>query len=226
MLTLPLGITNCYLILGEKNILIDAGPKNKLKRLKKLLAKHDLSVKDIDYILLTHAHWDHMGSLADIKEASGAKVIAHPFAAERAATGKLDKPIGYKLWGKILQVLMSTLAPFYKIKGFETDILIDQEELSLNDYGIQANVLCTPGHSEGSVSLITKEGDAFVGDLAMGGFPKLKGQGMPVICKDHKEIMRSWEKLLSLNIQKIHPAHGSSFHSTKFIEEIKKYSSE
>lgn len=74
-LTLPLGITNTYLIHGQSNQLIDACPKNKLKKLEKLLRTHNQNIKDINYILVAHFHWDHIGSLAAIRETSGAKIM-------------------------------------------------------------------------------------------------------------------------------------------------------
>jgi len=217
---LPLGITNTYLIKGKKNILVDAGPKNKLKILEKHLSKHDLSLKDIHYVLLTHTHWDHMGSSAAIKEASGAMLLAHKNEAERAETGKLAKPVGYGIWGKLLQELMKLLLAYHKVEGCNIDMIIDQNEYSLTEIGIEARILFTPGHTPGSLSLVLDSGEAFVGDLAMGGFPRLKGKGMPVICEDPQQVLKSWQVLLDNNVKTIFPAHGVPFSSDILKKEI------
>src|SRR5262249_14790093 len=51
----------------------------------------------------------------------------------------------------------------------EPDIVINSE-ISLSAFGVDARILHTPGHTSGSISILTPEGDAIVGDLLMGGY--------------------------------------------------------
>jgi hydroxyacylglutathione hydrolase len=219
---LPLGITNTYLIKGKSDLLIDAGPKNKLKSLEKQLKQHDLRIQDIDYILIAHSHWDHIGSLAAIKKASGAKVLAHISEKDAIQNSNLLKPKGHGFYPKMLQVMMSTLAPFYKIEPTSVDIEINEESFSLQEYGIEATIIHTPGHSPGSLSLVLNSGEAFVSDLLMGGFPKLNGPGKTIFYDDESALIKSWKKLLEMNVKTIYPAHGKPFSVDVVENEIEK----
>ena len=84
-------------------------------------------------------------------------------------------------WGNFLCVLMKTLfTPFRTIKPADVDIVLDNNEFSLADYGIAGKVIYTPGHSSGSVSVLLDTGEAFVGDLAMNTLPMKFSPGLPV----------------------------------------------
>ncbi len=61
------------------------------------------------------------------------------------------------------------------------------------------------------MSLLLDTGDAFVGDLAMNGFPMRIGPGMPVFAEDVGAIQESWRLLLTNGAKWIHPAHGKPF---------------
>jgi glyoxylase-like metal-dependent hydrolase (beta-lactamase superfamily II) len=83
---IALGVTNCYIIRHEGMLLVDSGVPKKAGSFKKALDKLNISSDEIQLILITHAHWDHIGSAKEIKKLTGAKVIypAHgkPFSAE------------------------------------------------------------------------------------------------------------------------------------------------
>lgn len=222
-LTLPLGITNAYLITGESNLLFDTGPKKKLKKLQKLLKSNGLNIKDIDYITAAHTHWDHIGSLSAIKKASDAKVMVHKNEREFLESSKLLQPKSHDFYPKILELMMRSLAPFYKIETVTPEIEISDDELSLQEYGIDGKILHTPGHSPGSLSLILSTGEAFVSDLLMGGFPKLNGPGKTIFYDDEQVLLNSWKKLLDHNVKIIFPAHGKPFSPNILEKEIKKH---
>jgi hydroxyacylglutathione hydrolase len=59
----------------EKNILIDSGPPRLWEVLKHKLNKRNL--RKIDYLILTHTHFDHAGNATNIKGVFGARVIVH-----------------------------------------------------------------------------------------------------------------------------------------------------
>jgi hydroxyacylglutathione hydrolase len=83
LLPLRLGIVNAFLLRGrEKHVLVDTGTAGKLSAIADLLERSGVSLTDIGLILVTHAHPDHIGSLADIVQATGAKVVVHRQEAE------------------------------------------------------------------------------------------------------------------------------------------------
>ena len=81
---LPVATVNVYLLRGDENVLVDAGPHHpdSWDYLKRRLHAHGLGVEDIDRILITHGHVDHYGQAGDIVEASGAEVWAHELDRE------------------------------------------------------------------------------------------------------------------------------------------------
>lgn len=74
---IPVGICNCYLLRGERTILIDAGAPMGMGSFVSRLKQLHVDPKEISLILLTHGHWDHIASLAPIREMTGAKVAVH-----------------------------------------------------------------------------------------------------------------------------------------------------
>jgi len=89
--------------------------------------------------------------------------------------------------------------------------VLEDEELSLESYGIRGKVLHTPGHSLGSMSLLLNTGDAFVGDLAQIGLPVIKRPGMPLCAEDVGAVKESWRLLLRRGARWIYPSHGKPF---------------
>ena len=71
------GINTCYIIKEKGAIMVDGGPpkmkKTFLKRMKKFL----IDPEEIQLIVLTHGHFDHVGSTKEIQEITGAKVVIH-----------------------------------------------------------------------------------------------------------------------------------------------------
>lgn len=86
--------------------------------------------------MLTHGHWDHIGSTKAIKEMTGAKVAIHQREKEWVEKGLKPLPPGVTLWGRIVGAIMSLVVPFVHIPSTEVDIVFDNDEFSLADYGI------------------------------------------------------------------------------------------
>lgn len=78
----PVGPVHAYLMRGEPLTLIDVGPQTPaaLAALQAGLAEHGVALRDIQRVLITHAHVDHYGLVGAVVAASGAEVWAHPLA--------------------------------------------------------------------------------------------------------------------------------------------------
>jgi glyoxylase-like metal-dependent hydrolase (beta-lactamase superfamily II) len=100
----------------------------------------------------------------------------------------------------------------------EPDILIS-EELPLEDFGIDGSVLFTPGHTRGSVSVLLRSSEAFVGDLAS-SFPHQSV--FPMYAEEPERVCESWKKILDFGSKMIFPSHGSSFVAEKLTREYEK----
>ncbi len=77
----PVGPVNVFLAEGEPLTLIDAGPKYEPSRraLEAGLARHGYRIEDLQQIILTHHHVDHLGLTAEVVRRSHAKVFTHAF---------------------------------------------------------------------------------------------------------------------------------------------------
>lgn len=120
-------------------------------------------------------------------------------------------PPAVSLWGSIFAKIMAMVLPFVQVLAANADVVLGDEELSLADYGIPARIIPTSGHSMGSVSVLLETGDAFVGDLAMNGFPLRLGPGLPIFAEDMTKVKKSWRLLLDRGARTVYPAHGKPF---------------
>jgi glyoxylase-like metal-dependent hydrolase (beta-lactamase superfamily II) len=144
--TLKVGFlkTNCYIAYNPETLrgfVIDPGYRGSFiaDTIKKLGVT-------VEYIFITHAHFDHITALADVAAATGAKVGASAHDAELIESADPDKL-------KFNAV---------KIKPTKVDIILhDEDELTCG--GETLRILQTPGHSIGSICIDTGE-YLFTGD--------------------------------------------------------------
>ena len=208
---LPVGMTNCYLIKERGLILVDAGMPRKAELLRKRLQAQSISPKDVSLIVLTHAHWDHIGSLSEWKKMTGCKVAVNHREKEWVEKALKPQPKVLSLWGVLTGISSRMMAAASRFNGTPVDVTLPDDGMSLEPFGISGRALHTPGHTQGSMSVLLDTGDAFVGDLAMNGPLMRFGPGMPSLGDDSKIVKTSWRFLLDKGAKKIYPAHGNPF---------------
>jgi hydroxyacylglutathione hydrolase len=208
---IPLGFDCCYLIQSDGIVMIDGGAPGKIKAFKKALTSLSIKPEDIRLIVITHGHWDHIGSARDIKDMTGAPIAVHEREKEWLEKALKPMPPGVNFWGHLLGKTIGLVLPLINIPAVQVDVTIDNEGFSLKNYGIPGKVIYTPGHSSGSVSVILETGDAFVGDMAMNQFPMSIRPGLPIFAEDLPTLKESWRRLLDEGVKTIYPAHGKPF---------------
>ncbi len=170
-------------------------------------------------MVITHGHWDHIGSAKEIKESTGAKIAIHDCEAHWLEESLTPLSPGVTAWGRIFYAMHKKFMPFIKIPAVDVDIRLGDEEFSLREYGILGRVIHTPGHSYGSVSVLLDSGQAFVGDAAMNRLPLRLTPGLPIFAVDQVLLKQSWRLLLEEGAREIYPAHGKPF-SADILREI------
>lgn len=136
---------NTYLILGEQKILVDPGHHHLFGHVLDGLSGLSLTPLDIDVVIITHGHPDHM---------EGVKVFADTSALIAVSETEMD--------------FIHSVAPHYGealgISGFEPEILLQEGDLKVGNLAFQ--VIHSPGHSPGSICLYWPEKKAlFTGDV-------------------------------------------------------------
>ena len=211
IIPVTLGFDQCYLLQAGGTILVDAGTPGKCRAFAKALDRAGVAPRDVKLIVVTHGHWDHVGSARDIRKLTGAGIAMHEREAPWLENAFTPLPPGVTAWGRILGGILSLWMPFVRIPSCRVDLKLGNEGLSLAVYGIPGRVLHTPGHSPGSMSVLLDSGEAFVGDLAMNGFPLRLAPGFPILAEDVAALRESWRLLLAQGARMIYPAHGKPF---------------
>jgi hydroxyacylglutathione hydrolase len=214
IIRIPMGTSNAYVVTnGVQAILIDAGMKKKEQKLLASLQQMKISPHDIKLIILTHAHYDHCGSLKALKDITKARILVHKAEAACLTQGYCEVPQGTMWFSKALSFIGRTLAK--KLVEYDPvvpDITIS-ERFDLHDYGIDGYILPTPGHTAGSISVVIEDKHAIVGDTL---FHVVKHSVFPPYANDLKALMRSWKQLLETGCEYFYPGHGKPFTRAKF----------
>jgi glyoxylase-like metal-dependent hydrolase (beta-lactamase superfamily II) len=208
---IPLGLVHCYIIQDEGTIMIDGGSPKMADKFTKALQELRIKPEETQLIIITHGHWDHIGSAKEIKEITGAKIAMHQRDKDCLEKSLKRVPPGITPWGIMFSTMALMFTSFIHIPATKVDVVLGDEGLSLAEYGIPGKVLHTPGHSSGSVSVALETGDIFVGDLAMNKFPLRLTPGLPILAEDWSKLKESWELILEHGAKTIYPAHGDPF---------------
>jgi len=203
-----LQFSNAYLIPGQRPILVDCGNPNDLNGLRRALARHNVQVQDLALLLFTHAHYDHCGTAAALKQA----YPCLPLAVGAGDAGWLRQGQSGPLHPINLEGrLFGALIPGTAFPACAPDQVIDGE-FSLAPYGVNGRVLLTPGHTAGSLSVVLDDGEAITGDLLRGGY--LGGAIRPTrpmqhyFADDLAQMQASLAMLAALPLTRLYPGHG------------------
>ncbi|BDZ67071.1 MBL fold metallo-hydrolase [Methanobacterium ferruginis] len=207
-----LASVNCYLIKINANfVLIDTGTSGNRGEIENQLEKAGCKPGNLNLILITHGDSDHAGNAAYLRDKYGTKIAMH-----QGDSGMVQK--GDMLWNRKGNPISKIMKPFMglsKSNRFTPDFYVE-DGYDLTNYGLNAQVIHIPGHSLGSLGILTDQGDLFCGDL-------LINTDKPVlnsIMDDKKAANLSIEKLEKLNIVNVYPGHGEPF-PWDFLTEVK-----
>ncbi len=185
--------TNCYLVTDEetnRGLIIDPGETSPE------LEKDLQNLNSVDYILLTHGHFDHILKTAKYKKLTSAKIVMCIDEQEFAYDSNLNLSFKYYKEG---------------IENFTPDILV-QDGASLEFGSTQIKIISTPGHTKGGVCYIINN-NIFSGDTL---FKRSIGR-TKFPTGDPASMKASLEKLYGLEKDyNVYPGHSDS--TTLFSE--------
>ncbi len=212
-LSLPyrMGSVNCYLVpVSGGYALVDTGAANKQTDLEREVDKAGCRPGNLRLVVLTHGDFDHTGNAAYLRQRYGTKIGMHRDDAGMAEKGDMfwNRKKGNIIFKKVAAILFR----FGQSRRFSPDLYLEDGQ-SLTEYGWEATVVQIPGHSRGSIGVLTVSGDFFCGDLIESEKrPKLNS-----LMDDLTAANASVDRLASMNIGTVYPGHGSPFVMEDFL---------
>lgn len=215
------GRSNAYLIITEKyNILVDTGISSAYRDLDKNIKRVQPSNTKIDYLVLTHTHFDHCQNAARIKNDYGCRIIVSEHEKEFTEAGFTPVPGGTIPITKFIVRIGAKLdLKRFRYKTFTPDILVD-EYFELHDGRTDIKIIRTKGHSSGSLSVLVDNEIALAGDTLFGIF---KNSVFPPFADNQAEMIKSWNKLLNTGCEIFLPGHGKEIKRDLLKREYYKY---
>jgi glyoxylase-like metal-dependent hydrolase (beta-lactamase superfamily II) len=218
-------IADTFLLCGSGTVIVDTGYAGSLSIIIQALENAKRTLDDISLILITHGHTDHFGCAAELKKLSWAPVAIHHLDATFLVTGKNPE---IKLTRKVRPWAMERFVGSFREHDMEVapvtpDIYID-DNLDLQEFGIEGWAVHTPGHTSGSISVVLDNGTALAGDLIV---PHPFNTGKPVLPlygEDENLIKKGLNRLLGMGVKTFYSSHGGVFNSEQ-VKELARASS-
>lgn len=192
-------VTSFLIVTPKGHILLDSGFFETVPQIKQNVAQLGFRLEDIKILINSHAHYDHSGGLALLKELTGAKLMASEADAELLAHGgKGDFHFGDRL----------SYPPVTADR-----VLRDGESVKLG--GVTMTAHLTPGHTKGCTTwtMKVKEGlkqydVVFVGSTTVPGYKLVDNSQYPTIAADYE---RTFRVLRNLPCDVFLASHGSFY---------------
>jgi len=203
-----LGMVNAFLIEDASGLtLIDTGFKNSTARILKQIEQQGKHPGDIRRIILSHAHSDHAGSAAELKQRLNVPVLAHKADADlmregRAGRMPMQASPGLMNWiinQAFIKRADSTITPV------ETDTFLNDSEVLPIGGGLR--VLHTPGHSAGHLSFLLEQDKALI---VADACANMMGPAFSIVYEDTALGLQSIRKLLDDDFDKAVFGHGNA----------------
>lgn len=175
-----------FFIKGKRTAIVDTGAPGNERKILKALREAGIQQASVSLLIVTHAHWDHCGSLHALKAALKVPVMAGWPDSEYLEKGE-NSPVSRS---------NAKHARNLNFEGTKVEAVV-KDDLSLEDYGIDARVFLTPGHTLGSISALASDGNCAVGDFLAGLYT-----GEP------EDIKQSLKRMIEGGARRFCPSHG------------------
>jgi glyoxylase-like metal-dependent hydrolase (beta-lactamase superfamily II) len=206
---------------NQLSVLVDSGKTKSRTQLMHGLNTALHQQNDLQYLMLTHTHYDHCQSAKALKDLYHCKVITSEKAVPSIAAGYTHLPRGTNYVSDILaKAGHALMRKKFMYAPFNADITISDDYL-FPAPDADLRIITTPGHSADSISLIVDNEVAIVGDAMFGIF---RNHVFPPFADDIPEMIRSWGKLLNTGCTTFLPGHGRAISRELLEKEFRIFS--
>jgi glyoxylase-like metal-dependent hydrolase (beta-lactamase superfamily II) len=234
-----IGSVNAWLLKGDPLTLVDAGPANDqaLEALRSGLRDEGVRLEDIELVIGTHHHLDHVGLAPTVRQASGARVALLGEAADYVAAGRAnierDRAYSHRLMmahGVPGDVIADNESFWDFLRDnsatFEADVrLVHGERIRAGGRDLQA--LARPGHSRSDTLLVDdRAGEAFVGDHLLAGISsntEIAPVGEPEgeRPRPRTEYLRNLKRTAGMPLDVLYAGHGRPVKSHRALVDVR-----
>lgn len=207
--------SNAYVLETDSALyLIDAGYPGHEKKILSVVDR--LAPKPLRLIFITHGHFDHYGSAAAVRDSTGAPIGVHEADADAMANGRT--PLRHTRHGGAIgkSILLPLAERFMKPRKTVPDTVFHDGD-SLRGFGLDAVVIHTPGHTEGSCCLLVRDSLLFSGDLVTSQFFFQKQR---YYASDWDDIDRSVTRAQALSPRLVLPGHGRRYLTKRDLDKL------
>lgn len=182
--------TNCFFIRNRKEeryLAVDAGWPGTLREYQRALKELGIAFSQVKLCIVTHLHMDHAGLITDFQQ-NGIRC----FLTGRQTFHEVDE---------MERAIRKNRKDYKAIdKGTLERVSIQEMNRILQEEGFPGEVMPTDGHSPDSISFVTENQEAIIGDLAP-----------PDQILDDQKSTDSWTSILERKVRMIYPSHADIF---------------
>jgi hydroxyacylglutathione hydrolase len=191
---------NCYLIVnGERLLVVDSGIPGEAKKIVAYVARLGKKPSDIQYVILTHADIDHVGSAKELRRLTGARIAIHPGDVP-VLTGKQKFKTINNHFKPVVRLVMSLM----RFQPLEPDVVLSHGDI-LEGW----QIFHTPGHTPGSICVYQPGKSIFVGDALRTSSLEVPRPISRRICLDMAQTKKSLTAIADLDYAVLLPGHGA-----------------
>lgn len=213
---IDLVFVNVFLIkTADGYILIDSGFSIQRDMLEKALLEEGALPDKIKLVVITHGDLDHIGNCKLLQEKYHCRIAMHPDDVPMAVEGFRPKRTMKSFRAKFFTLIRKLRKSKFQIDTFTPDILLT-EGTSLKEYGWDATVYHLPGHTKGSIGLLTPDGTFFPGDI----FSNRKQPKTASYIENATQLKATEKRIKELPVKVLYPGHGKPFEMKDILQKL------
>lgn len=201
------GNGNCYIVEGgDGAVLVDTGKREYLEKVLAACRPYKIRL-----LLLTHGHFDHAENAAAIAQALGVPIAMHPDDRNLIAGNERQPLSARTLPGKLVLAVSRRDFARRAMRPWTPDVLLRGGE-GLAEYGVDAQVLALPGHTDGSIGVDTGR-DLLPGDALMNLFYPT----VSMLYRDRAAMLQSAANIAALGPRTVWFGHGGPVPNRQWV---------